>query len=300
MDFYLKVIFVILGIIVAATLIYMFTTNAQLSFNFLGIVSHKVHGDMESVFNYDLDRFDNTRAVSGTVILPLIRDVGSHDLAVFVQTRAQNGVVVNYGVQLRGSREEGDLNNARANNTSAGELEAWERAFVFSTRSFFGRANFPALGDLHVFSGAAADNRPNTASVNGIQTVYLGPNPARVGRTAGGAALFTPTVAFWNPINTDIAAARRLGETYSTTGRLYTAQYIIKAMERNHNALYAETPGSPYYINMTSQFHSVLIENESGVIIGIYFEEHGVHDNSNLLARAQIETRMFAGALPHN
>ena len=301
MDFYLKVVYLLLGMTVTSVMIFTFMVNSNLFMGFLDDTSHEVHSHMRYILDYDIEQFDNVRAISGTVVLPLIRDAGSHDLAIFVQTRAQHGVIVNYGVQLRGTPNTGSLAHARADNTSGlgTPQRIWEESFVFSARSIFGRANVDVLGTITPSSSTSNDNMPNTNRETALDLIYTGMMPMRVGKSADGDAWDTPTISFWNIHHANIGVAHRNGDTFTTTGRLFTAQTPRFTMNRNHNVIWATTPGSPYYVNMTSQFHSAFIVDERGIVVGIYFEEHGVHINSSLLAQAQINIGLFEGTLPH-
>ena len=300
MDFYIRAGVIVLGVIVVGIIIYTFTVHNNLVFGLIDRVEHDIYHDMMYILYYDFEQFDNNRAVSGTTILQLARDVGTHDYAILIQTRAQNGTVVNYGVQLRGTPGIGVPMNARADNTSTGVLRDWEETYVFSARSMFGRADIDVLGDAILHSSSPVDNLPNTGRINALYLVYNSNFPRRVGVNAAGDIWNTPTLSLWDTFFPTVESAMNEGRTYSTSGMFFTHQSLAMALDRNHNVTWATTRGSPYYINMTSQFHSVFILDQNNQIIGIYFEEHGVHNNSSILAQAQIDKGLFTATLPHD
>jgi len=306
MDFYLKVAFVLLAIIAVSTMIYLFMTNATQFQYFLERILGDIHTEITTVLDHDIEHFENSRAISGTVILPLIRDVGSHDLAIFVQTIAQNGTVVNYGVQLRGVLGNEGRDTASATPVPSAsihpELPAWEDDFVFSVRSVFGKGfGGGLLGGINIGSGVAANNMPALGRVASLNLLYNnGPAQPRIGLTVGDEPWYTPTIAFWDTSHSNFGVARDYGSTFTSSGRLYTVQSLMPVLPSNYDDRWATTPGNPYYISMTSFYHSAFIVDVHGLIVGIYFEEQGVHDNCSLLAQAQINSGMFERTLPHN
>jgi len=298
MDFYLKTVYVILGIIVASTLIYIFMTTNILFWQLIDHADSYVYGHMTYILEYDWTYFDNTRAVPGSTVKALIRDEGMHELAIFVQTRHQHGVIVNYGMLLRGIS--GNLQYARVDNTSVGALREWEEEHVFSSRAIFGLAPAQPLGLINPGTTTAIDNRPEFGRIASLDFIYYNVGAPHIGRDLVGNATLTPTLSFWETHMENSALADGAGASYSTTGRLYTAQTPQSTLPRNHNVTWASASGSPYFINQTSLFHSAFIVDQSGLVIGIYFEEHGVHNNSSLLAQAQINKGMLIGTLPHD
>lgn len=311
MDFNLKTVFIILGVMVASTLIYIFMVVTERSFDLVSIIQSKIEIKIKSTEEFKTVEFENMHSISGANLLPLITDLGSHKLSILVQTKKQKGTVVNYGYQIRGivdpSKETQDWASPTGVNGPGTYLGEWERDYVFSSRSIFGKASIDSLGSIVIGSSTQSDNSPDLIMVEkvdftdniypAIDAIYTGYNPARVGFNSGGDVFYTPTLALWNISNPNIETARALGEHYLSTGRLYTAQTLMTYYKPNHVSVFSKDYNSEYYINTVSNFHVTMIEGPSGDIVGVYFEEHGVDKRSNILAQAQILSGLISGTL---
>ena len=75
-------------------------------------------------------------------------------------------------------------------------------------------------------------------------------------------------------------------------------------MPSNSNTSLASNQGSPFFLNQSSQFHTVFIVDQTGTVIGIYIEEHGVDPRAAILAGAMMcegyinHSLQFAGNCP--
>ena len=297
MDFYLQTGMLLLMMIALSFFIYVFMTPAQLFNNMFSQATDTLHARIEGTVNIDIQNFNNNVSVPGTSVMPLLRDASANNLALFVQTRAQTGLVVNYGVQLRGPTAQ-QLNIVGFAHTGIGEATGFERNYVISVRRLFGLApdlvsGGTPMGALALFGANALD-------------VYTGQLTGDTALTPFGftPGTFIPTedpvLTFWDPNSGEYGIASGRGRTYSTTGHLFTPQIRRTNMPTNENTSLAANQGSPFFVNQGSAFHTTFIVDSTETVVGIYIEEHGVDQNGAILAAAMVSEGYITHAVQFN
>ena len=282
MDFYLQTGMLLLMMIALSFFIYVFMTPAQLFNNMFASSVDTLHARIEGTVNIDIQNFDNNTSLPGTSVMPILRDAGANGLSLFVQTRGQRGMIVNYGVQLRGAAAQ-NLAIVASGNSGIGNPTGFEASFVTTARDLF-ELNTPRT---------AANAMGATAFMTAEATqIYNNLTQAAVVPRGIAAATFLPTndptLSFWDVHMADYGQALANGRTYSTTGYLFTPQIRRTNMPVNENTSLASNNGSVFHLNQSSQFHTAFIVDQSGTVVGIYIEEHGVDPMGAMLAAAMV------------
>ena len=295
MDFYLQTGKLLLMMIALSFFIYVFMTPAQLFNNMFMQATDTLHARIEGTVNIDIQNFNNNVSVPGTSVMPLLRDASANGLSLFVQTRAQRGLVVNYGVQLRGPQAQ-QLAITGFGHTGIGDITGFERNFVIGVNHLFGVSGGDPAG-----SSMGVESMFNASALD-IYSQITG--PAANAAFGIDPATFVPTVdpvlTFWDPNSGtyDIASGR--GRTYSTTGHLFTPQIRRTNMPTNENVSLAGNQGSPFFVNQSSMFHTTFIVDHTETVVGIYIEEHGVDERSAILAAAMVSEGYITHAVQFN
>jgi len=284
MDFYLQTGVLLLMMIALSFFIYVFMTPAQLFNNMFMQATDTLHARIEGTVNIDIQNFNNNVSVPGSSVMPLLRDASANGLSLFVQTRAQRGLVVNYGVQLRGPQAT-VLNIEGFGETGIGEATGFERNFVTTVRNLFDEQNQDERESAHMgidafFQGGNAleiyaEIGPNDNTPRGLDPDTFIP-------------FNDPVLTFWDPNSVSYDVASNRGRTYSSTGHLFTPQIRRTNMPTNENVSLAANQGSPFFVNQGSMFHTTFIVDHTETVVGIYIEEHGVDHRGAILAAAMV------------
>jgi len=294
MDFYLQTGMLLLMMIALSFFIYVFMTPAQLFNNMFMQATDTLHARIEGTVNIDIQNFNNNVSVPGTAVMPILRDASANGLSLFVQTRAQRGLVVNYGVQLRGPGAQALAIEGFA-HTGIGEVTGFERNFVISVRDLFGEGN--NAGNTAMGVDALFD----TDAITVYRRITGDPANTPFGIDPG---TFVPTndpvLTFWDPNSGNYNTASGRGRTYSTTGNLFTPQIRRTNMPTNENTSLASNQGSPFFINQGSMFHTTFVVDHTETVVGIYIEEHGVDERGAILAAAMVSEGYITHAVQFN
>jgi hypothetical protein len=285
MDFYLQTGVLLLMMIALSLFIYFFMTPAQLFNNMFASATQTLHARIEGTVNIDIQVFDNNTALPGTSVMPILRDASANGLSLFVQTRGQRGLIVNYGIQLRGAAAQ-DLPMESSGETGIGAQTGFEQSYVTTVRDLFEEDEPTAgphnMGDESFFGAAGA--------LTDATQVYRNLTAAAVTPRGIDAASWMPTndptLSFWDVHMATYGEAANNGRVYSATGYLFTPQIRKDNMPTNENTSLAANIGSPYFLNQSSSFHTSYIVDQTGTVVGIYIEEHGVDPKGAILAAA--------------
>lgn len=281
MDFYLQTGVLLLMMIALSFFIYVFMTPAQLFNNMFASSVSTLNARIEGTVNIDIQVFDNNTALPGTSVMPILRDAGANGLSLFVQTRAQRGMIVNYGVQLRGPNSQ-TLAIAGSSNSGIGNPTGFEDSFVTNARDLFesdvprsarntmGTESFSTMAGTNLYASLKAATAPRGLAAG----TFIPSND--------------PTLSIWDVNMPDYAQALSNGRTYSTTGFFFTPQIRRTNMPVNENTSLASNQGSVFFINQSSMYHTSYIVDQTMTVVGIYIEEHGVDAKGAVLAASMV------------
>lgn len=292
MDLYFQAAAVSLAGAAFAYLVYVMMTPAQMFAPMIEATNSKIQFRIDNAVNLDISLFNNGVAVPGTAVLPLLQDASTNNLAVFVQTRAQKGLVVNYGPQLR-SAQASKVELDVYGYTGITSPTDFETNFVTTVYQLFNasgdtgavvagskKMGSEALGGTGSYAGA------DDASAKYIALTEDTASPCGISFDTGLPSLNDPVLNFWDPFVPDYATAAKKGRTYSATGSLFTADILRTNMPRNDNRSFALTRGTVYHVNPGSNYYTTYIIDATQKVVGLYVEEHGCDAKGALLAEA--------------
>ena len=320
MDLKVQTVVVMLMMAALSFFIYVFMIPAQIVGQHLDETVAELQARIEGTVGATTAQFNNRTEMPGTAVRTLLADAGANNLAIFVQTRAGQGLVVNYGPQLRNPITP-RLTIAAGGSTRNPNLTDFERNFVISAHDLFASDHVVGPGILTEPREAsfAIDEKMNPNwDIDTAVRMVMGTQPVTVQGPGGGAlqpilegdttgtnhALHTyrnlmaaefidgsmwsdPVLFFWDVTLPSAQQAANMGRTFSNTGVLYTPTIRRTNMPMNTNLSFAQQQGSPFFINPRSLFHTTFILDLTGSIVGIYVEEHGVDARVAFLAAAQ-------------
>jgi len=256
----------------------------------------QTEGRIQGTQALDTERLRWNISIPGSDILNLIEGNGGSDFYIFVQTRGQNGRVVNYGRQLRQASSQ-DLHINSGVLIPGTLADEWVFHYVIAARDLFGfdGANQLVNTGNH---GITTANRPHFNQVVGnpagtpITVNPLGSARASVenimhpgGGNQNIGVGSDPLLSFFDPtLSRDTAHLQ--GRTFASMGVLFTGPRALQVGNVNQNTARARVQESLWYINGVAHFLSIAIVNSHGEIIGFYFEEQGVGQATNFLAMA--------------
>ena len=244
----------------------------------------------------DIQRLRWNISIPGSDILNLIEGNGGRDFYIFVQTKAQNGWVVNYGKQLRQANSQ-SLHIHSGLLIFGAEQDEWIYNHVISARDLFGFApgnqllNEPTPGltipqrppsppIIGPFSGINFTN-PVTGNARIAVSNVLFPS---VGNQVIGVGS-DPLISFFCPVMTR-EEAHNIGRTFATMGTFFVGTPALQPGNVNQNTARARVQDSIWYINGMSHFLSIGLVDATGALVGFYLEEQGVMSQTNFLAMA--------------
>jgi len=302
MDLYFQAALVLIIGGAFAYLLVIIMTPAQMFAPLQAETFRMLEASTDQIMNLGIQIFNNGVAVPGTSINTLIQNAEAMGLAVIGQTRASQGLTVNWGLQLRSATSTGVQIHAHGTTGQGQNVTAFEQNFVIPAADLFG---VNQSGDPQTRQAGAAGLRqgPIIMGTNGTNTALtsgnavsaleayanlLNPASAPVGMVYGSSPWDDPLLMFWDPFSGSAEVAAQRGRTFSSTGYLITPQVIRHNMPANNNISMARTQGSVFHVNQGSLYHTSFIVSPNGDIIGIYFEEHGVSAQTAFLAAAMV------------
>jgi hypothetical protein len=319
MDLKVQTVVVMLMMAALSFFIYVFMIPAQMVGAQLDETVAQLAARIENTVGATTAQFNNNTEIPGTAVRTLLADANANNLAIFVQTRAGQGLVVNYGPQLRNPVTT-MMTIAAGGSTRNANLTDFERNFVITAHDLFAAERAAGNGIMSeprantgiqatIQDGWALPPRQvmGTQSMNvqgqgggNLEPILMGQPEGNnhalatyrnlVGATAAnidGSLWSDPVLFFWDVTLPNANGAANMGRTFSNSGILYTPGIRRTNMPMNTNLSFAQQQGSPFFINPTSLFHTTFILDTTGSIIGIYVEEHGVDARTAFLAAAQ-------------
>jgi len=319
MDLKVQTVVVMLMMAALSFFIYVFMIPAQMVGAQLDETVAELTARIENTVGATTAQFNNNTEIPGSAVRTLLADANANNLSIFVQTRAGQGLVVNYGPQLRNPVAT-QMTIAAGGSTRNANLTDFERNFVITAHDLF-------ASEIAAGAGILREPRAQTSIAQTIADGWVLPprmvmgtqgmnvtgqgggnlNPILNGAPEGqnhalgtyrnlvgpgaanidGSLWSDPVLFFWDVTLPNASGAANMGRTFSNTGILYTSGIRRTNMPMNTNLSFAQQQGSPFFINTTSLFHSTFILDTTGSIVGIYLEEHGVDARVAFLAAAQ-------------
>lgn len=290
MDLYIQVGVLLLFLAALALFIYIYTAPAQQFTAKINDTNQKINDRLVTVEGMDVAPFMNSISTPGTTVYPIIRDARAGKIAILVQTKNSQGLVVNYGYQLRAANTASVKMHPYGNSGVGGAGGTdFEKNFVTGATDVFN-------GSVEVASGATSltpTARPfgfGGTKAGGAVTL----NAAATNAAADSSALrnitgtpYTPRVFFSDP-TVDYSSAQTNGRTFASTGFMYTDMVLKMDMPVNDNYSYADNQNSMYRFDKNSTYYSTIIVNANNEIVGLYIEEHGVNPTSAVLGQQML------------
>jgi len=295
MDFKSDTVVILIFMIVFGMVVMAVTVPLLLWTPYQTVLDRQTEGRILNLETLDVARLSWNISIPGSEILNLIEGDGGQDFYIFVQTRGQNGRVVNYGRQLRqtGSQSLHIHSGVIIQETPNDE---WVFHYVINARDLFGfniSNQLVNTGNLGI-----TGNRPHFNQLVGNATgVPITTDPVGSARIAIANVIHPssdnqnigvgsdPLLSFFDPMLTR-AAAHNQGRTFASTGTLFTGPRAPQTGNINQSTSRARVQDSLWYINGVAHFLSIAIVDPTGEIIGFYFEEQGVGTQTNFLAMA--------------
>lgn len=304
MDLYIQIGVLLLFLAALSLFIYIYTAPAQQFTQKINETNQKINDRLETAEGMDLAPFMNNVSTPGTSIYPLIRDSKAGKIAILVQTKNSQGLIVNYGYQLRGANYDqvtmvpngfSGVGSAQNGGTD------FEKNYVTSVDSVFGGIAAGTTG-IHKFgldafvssvpmNDVTAANGEMIKILNGVTQTPLSAVAGYAPSSATGNPEFqkasTPKLSFSDQ-TVIVDDAKRTGRSFSSTGLIYTDNVLKMDAPVNDNFSYADNQGSLYRFNQNSSYYSTIIVNANGDIVGLYVEEHGVNPAGSVLAHQML------------
>ena len=299
MDLYMQIGVVFLVMTAFAALAYYFAAPAEQFTQGINETNQEIMDRLKEAEKLGISQFHNNTSAPGTSILPVIRDSKARKIAVLVQTKNQQGLVVNYGYQLR-SPNNPTVQMSPYATSGVGSTNGtdFEKNFVTTVVDVFNTQASPsAVGSAPMQAppktygqgaGGAMFGGPIATANDGSLSGLLPTGNAVPGITPSGQYFMAPHLMLADPKVPDASQAGSLGRTFSSTGLMYTDQVLKLDAPVNTNFSYAEAQGSLYRFDKNSSYYTTLITDSNSEIIGVYVEEHGVHPNAAVLGSAML------------
>ncbi|MCL2577381.1 MAG: hypothetical protein FWE27_04945 [Defluviitaleaceae bacterium] len=328
MDLKVQTVVVMLMMAALSFFIYVFMIPAQMVGSQLDETVLELAARIENTVGATTAQFNNNTEIPGTAVRTLLNDASANNLSIFIQTRAGQGLVVNYGPQLR-NPVTNRLTIAAGGTTRNTKITDFERNFVITAHDLFAvngatatRLPAPREDEMTIKRTIANDWNQPDRMVMGTQSMPIEGKtlqPILVGLLASNNAVLAyrsligandpnaasidgsewsdPVLFFWDVTLPSSTQAANMGKSYSNTGILYAPGVRRTNLPLNTNLSFAQQQGSPFFVNPTALFHSTFILDTTGAIIGIYLEEHAVDARVAYLAAAQQEEGFIAQAI---
>jgi len=292
MDLYIQVGVLLLMLAALSLFIYIYTAPAQQFTAKINETNQTINDRLETVEGLDVAPFMNNTSAPGTSIYPLIRDAEASKIAILVQTKNQQGLVVNYGYQLRSANNPFvSMSPYGYAGVGANNGTDFEKNFVTTVKDVFKTDEQPvAYSASNQTPVTLAKTFGSTAMFpSSISMADLLPQGSQApGANVSGSYYMAPHLMFADPAVPDASKAGELGRTFSSTGFLYTDQILKTDAPVNNNFSYADARGSLYRFDQNSSYYTTLILDANSEIVGVYVEEHGVDPKGAALATAML------------
>lgn len=294
MDLYIQVGVLLLFLAALSLFIYIYTAPAQQFTQKINETNQKINDRLVTVEGLDVAPFMNNTSAPGTSIYPIIRDAKAGKIAVLVQTKNQQGLIVNYGFQLRSANNPFvTMSPYGMSGVGANGGTDFEKNFVTTVKDVFMTdatpstysSGMPAPIAMQRTFGAGAMFASNVTNLMSSLIPAGGQTP---GANQSGTFYMAPHLMLADPAVPDASTAGALGRTFSSTGFLYTDQVTKKDAPVNNNFSYADAQGSLYRFDQNSSYYTTLILDANNDIVGIYVEEHGVDPKAAVLGSAML------------
>lgn len=294
MDLYIQVGVLLLFLAALSLFIYIYTAPAQQFTQKINETNQEINDRLATVEGLDVAPFMNNTNAPGTSIYPVIRDAKASKIAVLVQTKNQQGLVVNYGHQLRSANNPFvTMSPYGMAGVGANNGTDFEKNFVTTVKDVFmtdDSANTYSSGMAAPSArqktfGATAMFQGPVAGLMGNLIPSGSPTP---GAGISGSFWMAPHLMLADPSVPDASQAGGLGRTFSSTGFLYTDQVLKTDAPVNNNFSYADAQGSLYRFDQNSAYYTTLILDANNAVVGIYVEEHGVDPRGAVLGSAML------------
>ena len=291
MDLYIQVGVLLLFLAALSLFIYIYTAPAQQFTQKINETNQKINDRLVTVEGLDVAPFMNSVNTPGTSIYPIIRDAEAGKIAVLVQTKNQQGLIVNYGYQIRPANytsvQMNPVGTAGVGNPKGTDFE---KNFVTTAAEVFYARGISAAGTPVRFGSRAmvlgSQSRPSATDYmqSKIYSGEIDTYPPGTLIEYGEQGIFTaPHLMFGDP-TVAMDQAIKTGRTFSSTGFLYTDQVLKTDAPVNNNFSYADNQGSLYRFDQNASYYTTLIVDANDDIIGIYVEEHGCNPGTAALA----------------
>lgn len=294
MDLYIQVGVLLLFLAALSLFIYIYTAPAQQFTQKINETNQKINDRLVTVEGLDVAPFMNNTNTPGTSIYPVIRDAKANKIAVIVQTKNQQGLVVNYGHQLRSANTPFvTMSPYGMAGIGANGGTDFEKNFVTTVKELFMTdgspttysSGMPAPTARQTTFGAPAMFQSPVAS---LMTSLIPTGSPTPGANVSGTFWMAPHLMLADPAVPDASSAGGLGRTFSSTGFLYTDQVLKTDAPVNNNFSYADAQGSLYRFDQNSSYYTTLILDANNDIVGIYVEEHGIDPKAAVLGSAML------------
>lgn len=283
MDLYIKVGTIVVLLIGFLGLIYTLAAPVEPMIDKVDENNAVLKSKTEQSMMAYLDKFNAKVDVRGEEVWELIDMAKDKELAILVGTIPQQGLVVNYGYQLRGANHQSIfLDRFSSQDTLATEFE---KMFVTTVRQVFTPGIPSAIQPTQIprteagLDLTSGDSSFITHTMSRNNPSY---HPGRTGNLEVDEG--TPHVYFADPRDSSMSShAKATGFTYD--GYLVTDQQLKFNAPFNDNVTYAKTSTSYYYISPNDDYLTAIIKSTTGDIVGVYVEQKGMPSSANPLAR---------------
>lgn len=274
MDLYIQIGVVFLFLTALAMFMYVYTEPVGTFMVGIDEVSEEIAKTLEDIKSKDVNEFYNNPNVSGVKVETLVKSASAKNLAVLVQTKNQQGLVVNYGYQIRSDEYSAEYMSTFG---TTGTPTEFERRYVSTVGDLFSGTGGSSPGGSKSY-GASAN-----ISV-GIDNITLRNSTSTSMPLGSGAngVYGVPHLMFAHPIQ-PINTSMKEGNNYGSTGMLYTDQISKENLKQNNNFSYMDSPTSLYYLDRNGSYYTTLIINSNMEVIGVYVEEHGATNQHGVL-----------------
>ncbi|MFF2798074.1 hypothetical protein [Lysinibacillus xylanilyticus] len=294
MDLYIQVGVLLLMLAALSLFIYIYTAPAQQFTQKINETNQKINDRLVTVEGLDVAPFMNNVNAPGTSIYPIIRDAKASKIAVLVQTKNQQGLVVNYGHQLRSVNDPFvTMSPYGMAGVGANGGTDFEKNFVTTVKDVFMTSDSPVTYSSGMPAPIAkktsfGSNAMFPSQVTQLMSSLIPAGSQAPGANISGSFWMAPHLMLADPAVPDASSAGALGRTFSSTGFLYTDQVLKTDAPVNNNFSYADAQGSLYRFDQNSAYYTTLILDANSDIVGIYVEEHGVDPKAAVLGSAML------------
>lgn len=307
MDLYLQIGLLFVFTAALAVFLSVVFNTTDYTTKYVEVQSEQVNAEIEKFFSKDVEPFFNNPSVSGTDIYSLVNQSEKLGIAVLIQTKNQDGLVVNYGVQARNYKVDASKMNP-AGQAKSGTPTEFEKAYVTTAKAVFqgtvlnsqsnvvkgtsAHANIgPQNNTYYDASGKYLSNKAVANLVNKTSNTMQSNSPFALGDNA--SKIGAPQLFAYSPNLTPKSAFESQGFNYYAKGVLYTGSNLTANVVNDKYSVLLNRQ-SVYYLDQNSRFYTTLIYNTTNDLIGVYAEEHGVNSASSMLGTLMVDARLIS------